>query len=306
MQFDVVVLGSANLDHLIRVRDFPQPGETVAAAGHQTALGGKGANQALAAARCGARVAFAGAVGDDDAGASVLRLLRGDGIDTSRTATVPGPTGRAFVTVDQAGQNQIVVAAGANALLQPPASLPGAAVLLVQLEIPAAAARAAMAGFRGTVVLNPAPSDQAAGLTGLAGVLVPNAVELARLAGSSRVPDSPADALALVRDLRHDGAVVVTLGSDGALVAGPGGAAWQLTAPRVSVVDTTGAGDAFCGALAAALARGDTITAAARRGVAAGAAAVTRPGAGSAMPDAAAVAALLPGVTAVPLDLGPL
>jgi len=296
LKFDVVVVGSANLDHLIRVQGFPQPGETVTADDHVTALGGKGANQALAAARCGARVAFVGSVGSDDAGAQVVSLLNDDSVDTSRVETANAPTGRAFVNVDQAGMNHIVVAPGANARLRPPEQLPDAAVLLVQLESPAAAVRSAMRSFRGIVVLNPAPSRLASGLINLADVLVPNAVELADLANAGYVPVTAADALVLVRQVAHAGPVVVTLGAQGALVV-VGVDSWHVAAPDVDVIDTTGAGDAFCGAFATRLAVGDAILDAARWGVAAGSAAVTKPGAGSAMPDVAQIAAWLPGVT---------
>jgi beta-glucosidase len=296
VQFDVVVLGSANVDHLIRVQNFPKHGETVAADDYAVALGGKGANQALAAARSGVRVAFAGAVGDDDAGVTIVSLLKDDGVDTSHVETVAAPTGSAFVSVDSTGMNQIVIAAGANAHVRRPEELPDGAVLLVQLESPVEAVRSAMLAFRGIVVLNPAPSGQAGDLIDLADVLVPNAAELADLANAERVPVSPQDALILVRKLGYQGAVVVTLGPSGALVV-DGDEAWHVAAPRVDAVDTTGAGDAFCGALAARLARGESLLEGARWGVAAGTATVTRPGAGAAMPDASHTAAYLPEVT---------
>ena len=294
--FDVLVLGSANVDHLIRVPSFPQPGETIAAEAHTLAMGGKGANQALAAVRSGARVVFVGSVGHDDGGASLLATMNDEGIDVSHVANADVPTGNAFVIVDRAGMNQIVIAAGANACLKPPEQLPDAPVLLVQLEIPVETVRSAMQAFRGIVVLNPAPSGLARDLIQLADVIVPNAVELADLASADTIPSGPKDALSLVRQLGSEGVVVVTLGSAGALVV-LGEDAWHLAAPAVDVVDTTGAGDAFCGALAARLARGDTILQAVRWGVAAGTAAVTRPGAGPAMPTASDAAVYLQQVT---------
>lgn len=282
-EFDVVVLGSATVDHLLRVQDRPPPGETAAATEQVTALGGTVAHRALAAARCGAHVAFVGAAGDDEAGASLVRQLKAGGIDTSHVA-----------------------AAGAGGCLPPPV-LPDASVLLAQLESPVDAVRAAMLAFRGIVVLNPAPSERAGErareLAALADVLVPDTIALARLAGAARVPAGPADALAMVRGLGYDGAAVVTLGPGGALVV-DGDDAWHVGAPRVEVIDTTGAGDAFRGALAAALARGEGLLNAARQGAAAGTAAVTRSGAGAAMPGTAEIAAYLPAVTTAPVRAG--
>jgi len=280
----VIVVGSINADLVVRAERLPAPGETVTGGRFSRHGGGKGANQAVAAARLGARVAMVGAVGDDDLGEEALGLLSEDGVDVSAVARTSAPTGVALIAVDAAGENQIAVASGANAELDPDAveravhaAGPGAVVL--GHEVPEAAVLAGARAARGPIVLNPAPArplpDE---LTALGPVLTPNAGEACELTGE-REPEAAARALAA----RTGAAVLVTLGARGALVL-DGGAAELLPAPRVDAVDTTGAGDAFNGALATALAVGRDLRSAAAFAVAAAALSTRAAGAREGMP----------------------
>jgi len=285
--FDVAVVGSLNLDTTVRVPRLPEPGETILGGGAATDTGGKGANQAVAAARLGRRVAMVGAVGDDAAAARLRIALEEAGVAVAHLVTVDGPTGSAFIAVDDAGENMIVVDPGANAALAPE-HLPGdelaaAAITLVQHEIPAATVAAAVALAGGDVILNPAPARPvpAAVLAGVA-VLVPNSTELAVLAGGD-APASPGEAAALAATLTGPGAVVVTLGADGAVVV-EDGSVTHVAAPRIDAVDPTAAGDAFCGGLADALVGGASLVDAVRWAVLAGAVTATRRGAQSSLP----------------------
>ncbi|MGW4380785.1 ribokinase [Kitasatospora sp. NPDC004531] len=290
----ITVVGSVNRDLVLTVQDLPRPGETVLAERFVEGVGGKGANQAVAAARLGARVRLVARVGADAEG--VLRALAAEGVDV--TAVLPAEdadTGIASVVVDRAGENTIVVNPGANAALAVadlPDRLAGAGeVLLVQHEIASEVVAAAVLRAReqgGTVVLNPAPARPVAPeVLAAVDVLVPNLGELATLLDVAR-PAGPAGARELLEHAQLPcGAVVVTLGADGALVKQPGRAAVHLPAPVVDAVDTVGAGDTFCGALADSLARGDDLLAAAERAVRAASLAVTGLGAQSSMPTAA-------------------
>ena len=290
----VVVVGSINLDTTLDVARLPDAGETVLATHLRTAVGGKGANQAAAAALHGAPTAFVGAVGDDDAGHALLTALRGCGVDVGACRTVTGvPSGQALITVDAAGTNTIVVAAGANDALTPAdtAAVADAAVVLVQLEIPDATVRAALAAGRdagATTILNPAPARALdATLLGLCDIVVPNEHEAAVLTGE-RSPERAAAALGTATGAT----VVVTCGSRGAWVWRRG--ALDALAPfAVEAIDTVAAGDAFCGVLAAALAEGHPFDAALRRAAAAGALATTVAGALPSLPTRAAVERLL-------------
>jgi ribokinase len=295
---EVAVVGSLNLDLVVRVPRLPGPGETVSGDDVFRNPGGKGANQAVAAARLGRRVAMVGCVGDDDAGRDLLGALAADAVDTSRVRVVAGvPSGTALITVAEDGENQIVVSPGANARLTAEdvaaagAALAGAAVTLLQLEVPLdTVAAAAEAAASGTVVLNPAPvRPLPAAVLGLVDVLVPNRVELAQLAGAP-APETVEDAVRLAGRLPV-GAVVVTLGADGALVV-EGGQASHVPAVPVRAVDTTAAGDAFCGGLADALAAGAGLRDAARRAVRVAAAACLRSGAQVSLPTPAELEAL--------------
>jgi len=280
----IAVVGSLNLDLVVRVPRLPGPGETVSGDDVFRNPGGKGANQAVAAARLGRRVAMVGCVGDDEAGRELLASLEADGVDRSRVRVVDGaPTGTAFITVGDDGENQIVVSPGANARLTPDdvaaagTALAAAAVTLLQLEVALETVAAAARTAGGKVVLNPAPVRALpSALLGEVDVLVPNRVELAQLA-AGRAPATVEEAAELAGRLPAR-AVVVTLGADGALVVEPGRAR-HVPAVPVRPVDTTAAGDAFCGRLADALAAGAALEDAARRAVRVAAAACLRRGA---------------------------
>jgi ribokinase len=284
MARDVYVVGSVNLDLVVRAATLPGPGETVTGGTFERHGGGKSANQAVAAARQGAAVRMIAAVGTDDLGDEAIADLEAEGIDVSGVARVDtAATGVALIVVDDGGENQIAVASGANAELSPEAveaALAGAAagaVALLGLEVPdapvLAAARAARAAGL-EVVLNPAPARPLpAELLALSPVLTPNEPEAAALSGESD-PEAAARALTA----RTGAPVVVTVGPQGALLA-DGDDVERIPAPAVDAVDTTGAGDAFNGALAAALAGGAALADAVREAVAVAAEAVRRPGA---------------------------
>jgi ribokinase len=285
----IAVVGSVNLDIVIGVERHPAPGETVLGGDRTDLPGGKGANQAVAAARLGRRVSIVGRVGADAAGRGLRDGLRAEGVDVEHLREDPdAPSGVALIAVAPDGENTIIVSPGANGRVGPEdvqgasGLLGEAAVTLLQLEIPEDAVRAAAHAAGGTLVLNPAPARELDGdVLERVDVLVPNRGELELLAG----PGDPADA---ARRLAGPRAVVVTLGADGALVV-DGDHVEHVRAHPVEVVDTTGAGDAFCGALADALARGALLTEAARWGVAAAALSVTRSGAQEGMPTAEAM-----------------
>jgi ribokinase len=281
----VAVVGSLNMDLTLLVDRLPGPGETVLSRQPGvTSPGGKGANQAAAAAAFGADVRMIGRVGDDDAGRLLVADLAGRGVDVSFVGTADGArTGGASIAVDPSGENVILVDPGANGLVTAAdvsgAALAAAAVVLVQLEIPQAAVMAALRAARGSAlaILNPAPSAAvSSGLLSLPDVLVPNRSELAGLTGET-VPADRSAIASLARTLAAD--VVVTLGSAGALVVPKERSTVQVVAPRVATVDATGAGDSFCGALAVSLAEGAELAEAARLAVAAAAISTTALGA---------------------------
>jgi ribokinase len=283
-----VVVGSLHMDLIVGVPELPSPGQTLLSRSRARSPGGKGANQAVAAARLGRRVSIVGRVGADAAGRGLRDGLRAEGVDVEHLREDPdAPSGIALIAVAPDGENTIIVSPGANGRVGPEdvqaasGLLGEAAVTLLQLEIPEDAVRAAAHAAGGTLVLNPAPARELDGdVLQRVDVLVPNRGELELLAG----PGDPADA---ARRLAGPRAVVVTLGADGALVV-DGDHVEHVRAHPVEVVDTTGAGDAFCGALADALARGALLTEAARWGVAAAALSVTRRGAQEGMPTAEA------------------
>lgn len=287
----IAVVGSINLDIVVEVERLPAPGETVVGGDRRELPGGKGANQAVAAARLGAEVAFVGRVGADEAGRRLRAGLVEEGVDVAYLREDEAPTGVALIAVDRAGENSIVVSPGANARVGADdveaarAVVAGAKVVLLQHEVPDAAVQAAIAAAGGTVALNPAP---ARGLAAPVDVLVPNRGELEALAGRAGDPAELARGL-VGGDPRAStpraaaGAVVVTLGAEGALVV-QGERVERVAAPRVAAVDTTGAGDTFCGALAQALADGADLVEAARWATRAAAASVTRLGAQAGMP----------------------
>lgn len=300
---DVLVVGSLNMDLRIRTPRLPAPGETLTGSGFDTDGGGKGANQAVAAARQGARVAMLGAVGQDAHGAALLAALQADGIDTHAVERIAGtPSGTAAILLMPDGENSIVVIPGANHALTPErvraqaARLRQARVVVAQLECPLDAVTEALAIAReagAVTVLNAAPVQPLGdALLGQLDWLVVNEIEAAALAGMP-VP-GPAEARAVAEQLRRRGPrqVLVTLGAEGLVLAGPEGTL-ALPAPRVQAIDTTGAGDTVVGALAAALAAGRPLREALTRAQAAAALAVTRLGTQSAMPTAAEVDALV-------------
>jgi len=292
----VVVVGSANADLVVTVSHRPLAGQTVLGSDLRTLPGGKGANQAVAAARLGASTAFVGRVGDDAHGAMLRASLQAAGVDVRHVRTDAAPTGVAIVTLTPDGDNSIVVAPGANARVTAGDgrvdAVEGAAVLLLQREIHPAASLAAALHCRGRVVLNLAPSGPVpAELLARADVLVVNEHEAADLLGGSR--RDPQDAARHLRTL-GPATVVVTLGAAGAVAVDGAGDAHRIAAPRVRVVDTTGAGDAFTGALAWQLADGAELPAALDVAVRVGALAVTRAGAQPSFPTAAELARGLP------------
>lgn len=287
----IVVFGSINVDFVTRVSVIPKPGETVLGPGYDVIPGGKGANQALAARRAGASVALVGAVGHDPFATIGLGLLDHDGVDLSRVARVDAPTGAAFITVDAKGENAITVASGANAAANAH-SLEQIAfsekdILLMQREVPeqeqiAAAKRAKRDGAR--VILNVAPSGAiAADLAALVDVLIMNEHEAADVAtGLGLAPDTAeGHARAIAQTCKLT--TIVTLGADGA-IGWTDGVRRHIPAFPITVVDTTAAGDAFCGAFAAALDQGFGFTSALARGVAAGSLACTKAGAQPSLP----------------------
>jgi ribokinase len=296
----VTVVGSLNEDVVVTVDRLPGRGETVIGSSVVVLPGGKGANQAAAAGRLGAGVHMVGRVGDDPAAGRQLAALADARVNVRRVLRTEGvPTGTATIPVEaDGGENLIVVVPGANAELTPEdvdvESVHRAGVLLLQLETPLATVEAAATATRGTVVLNPAPPQPLpAGLLGRVDVLVPNQHELRRLAGESDGPATPEALTALARALAAR-SVVVTLGERGALVVPAEGPVLLQAPPPVRPVDTTGAGDCFCGALSSALDRGEALAAAARYAVTAAALSTTGPGARGALPDDDAVRALLP------------
>ncbi|GAB3004308.1 PfkB family carbohydrate kinase [Amycolatopsis acidiphila] len=307
----VVVVGAVNVDLVVTAPRLPRPGETVVGPAVGRHGGGKGANAAVAAARAGAHVRYVGAVGDDDFGRDALAELRAEGIGVADVAVRPGvATGVALIVVDESGENQIAVGAGANdrvtagdvrAAIE--AALPDLGCVLVSTEIPAAAVRAAVeiaAGEGIPCVLNPAPvTPVVADLLKYGPLLTPNAGELATLSEAVR-NERPlgADVQVQARGLsEHTGAaVVVTLGGDGVLVVAPDSATEHLPPRPATVRDTTGAGDTFNGVLAARLAAGEALVPAVRVANAAAALSVAAVGARDGMPDEPAIRAALDSV----------
>jgi ribokinase len=291
----VVVVGSVNADLVVTVDRYPGPGETVPGRGGTVLPGGKGANQAVAAARLGATVALVGAVGDDAYAETATTCLRDAGVDLTALARRPGPTGLAVVTVAADGENTIVVVPGANATVSPADVaahgdvIAAAAVVVVQGELPRETTEAAARATRSRLIVNLAPAgalDPA--VLRRADPLVVNEHEAGYALALLDPTATAADGIALATALGDAGvpSVVVTLGGAGAVVFS-GDTVDHLAAPAVPVRDTTGAGDAFVGALAARLAAGDDLPGAARFAVRVGAYSVQRPGAQPSYPGAA-------------------
>ncbi len=294
----IVVLGSLNMDLVLRVPHAPAAGETLLGHSIATIPGGKGANQAVSCAREGAQVRMIGCVGDDAHGSALRDALQRDGIDTAALRTVAGePTGTALILVEDSGQNRIVLISGANARLEVDEAalaqqVQGAAFLVAQFETPLNQVARGIAVAHGAgckVMLNPSPVQPIAEpLWPLIDTLVVNEIEAQALCGQSA--DSPQEAAQAGRTLRAKGVarVVVTLGARGAVAVDADGARHH-PAPEVQAVDTTAAGDTFLGALAVALGEGQSFDEAVRLGIRAAALCIQQPGAQPSIPQRGAV-----------------
>ena len=301
----VFVLGSINLDAVARVDDLPRPGETVAGLSLELFPGGKGANQAVAAARMGAPTRLMGAVGREDSGPSLKTKLAGYGVQVADVKELQGvPTGQAHVWVASSGENMIVVTSGANAAITPQqvtaTTLEGQRVLLCQLETPAQAVEAlfrAGAAKGALRILNAAPAlPQGAALFPLTDILILNQTELATYAKLDQEPVRLEEVSRAARKLmsRPDQTVIVTLGSAGVATVRRD-EAFLIEGRKVKAIDTTGAGDCFCGALAAALSSGIELREAVEMANAAAALSVQKNGAAPSMPSRSEVEAFLEG-----------
>jgi ribokinase len=299
---DLCVVGGVNMDLVVHAPRLPRPGETALGESFARFPGGKGANQAVAAARLGASVRMVGQVGQDPFGDELVAGLEREGIDTAGMRRVSTPTGVALIVVDESGQNFIVWVPGANAAWEEGAAADVESwaarcrFLVLSLEAPPTVVRAAIRAAKkagGRVILNPAPhrpGDESC--FGDVDVLVPNEVEAALFTGVG--PEEGQDWAVVAQRLRSLGprVVVITLGSEGALVATEEGTR-RVPTFRVEVVDTTAAGDAFVAGLAVALLRDDPLLEAVRFANAAGAVAVTRAGAQPSLPRTPEVQELL-------------
>ncbi|MEU0572386.1 ribokinase [Nonomuraea sp. NPDC005983] len=288
----ISVFGSANMDLVAYVSQAPKRGETVTGREFRTVPGGKGANQAIAAARAGTPVSFLGAVGDDGFGTEMRATLAEAGVDVERLRRVPGPSGIAHIVVDDAGGNSIIVVPGANGTVtgltdEDRAVIAASQALLLQLELPMEAVVAAARAGRAAdvpVILTPAPAQPLPDeLLDAVTVLVPNEHEAAAITGVTD-PDAAADAL-----LKRVPEVLITLGSEGALYASRSGERLREPAVRVKAVDTTAAGDTFVGAFAVARAQGRAPAECLRFASAAAALSVQREGASTSMPTRAEI-----------------
>ena len=290
----VCVLGSINQDVVAFVEKLPLPGETVVARDFAHFPGGKGANQAVASARMGCGTLMIGAVGADEPGNWMRAFLQENGVDTGMVRIDPEqPTGQAFINVSAAGENAIVIVPGANAGLTPAdirfERLAGCGIFLAQLECPVETIKSFFssdAARRGTTMLNAAPAlPEGAGLFPLVDILILNESELAAYAGLPEPSDDVESAIEGAGNLigREGQAVIVTLGEKGAVVV-TGERSELIPVRRANVADTTGAGDCFCGTLAAALADGYTLNEAVRSAVTAASISVERSGAATSMP----------------------
>lgn len=295
----VCVLGSINQDVVAFVEKLPLPGETVVARDFAHFPGGKGANQAVAAARMGAGTLMIGAVGADEPGSWMRAFLQENGVDTEMVGiNSRQPTGQAFINVSATGENAIVIVPGANAGLTPAdirfERLTGCGIFLAQLECPVETIKSFFssdAARRGTTILNAAPAlPEGAGLFPLVDILILNESELAAYAGLPEPPDDVETAIEGAGNLvgREGQAVIVTLGEKGAVVV-TGEQGDLIPGRQANVMDTTGAGDCFCGTLAVALADGYTLNEAVRFAVTAASISVERSGAATSMPARAEV-----------------
>lgn len=300
---DIVVVGSSNTDMIVRLKRIPRPGETLLGGDFLSAAGGKGANQAVAAARLGGRVALVGRVGKDSLGDQALALLASEGIAVTHLSRDKArASGVALIFVGADGANSIAVASGANAGLSTAdigkarALVAGAKMLVMQLEVPlktVCAAAALAAAHKVPVILNPAPAQVLPrGLLRHVSILTPNESETELLTGIRLTGRAAIEKAAAVLRGRGVKTVVITLGAAGAMIA-DGDGMRLIPGCKVKAVDTTAAGDVFNGALAVALVEGRPIDEAVRHANAAAAVSVTRLGAQPSAPDRRAVARLL-------------
>lgn len=298
----ITVFGSINMDLIASVERLPEPGETVAGHAFTTAAGGKGANQALAARRAGAEVRMVGAVGDDAFAEPALALLKEAGTDLSSVARTDVPTGTAHILVDDKGENVIAVVASANGTMAVAdaeaavaAMMPGD-ILMLQLEVPPAAVEAALvkAKASGVVsIINIAPlTGDAARLGRMADIVIANETEFERLAARDGMSTAEREDELLRLHRETQQTVIVTLGGDG-VVAAHQGDIHKAQGLKIEPVDTVGAGDTFCGYLAASLDQKVDFQSALRRAAVAGSLACLKHGAQPSIPTAAEVSARL-------------
>ncbi|NBB50518.1 ribokinase [Rhizobium sp. CRIBSB] len=294
----ITVFGSINMDLVATTPRLPKPGETVPGTGFTTAAGGKGANQALAAKRAGAAVRMVGAVGRDEFAAPALDLLDKAGTDLSAVARVDGPTGTALILVGGDGENMIAVVPGANGTVSPDharAALAETAtgnILMLQLEVPVASVKAALESARAhgvRTVLNTAPLiEEAAELAQLADIVIANETEFERLVGRDNLSADTREDMLLDMHRKTGQVLIITLGADG-VVAAEGGTLHRTRGLKIEPVDTVGAGDTFCGYLAASLDAGLPFDKALRRAAVAGSLACLKAGAQPSIPTASEV-----------------
>jgi ribokinase len=298
----ITVFGSINMDLVATTPRLPIPGETVPGTSFATAAGGKGANQALAAQRAGATVQMVGAVGRDTFATPALELLDKAGTDLSGIAHVDGPTGTALILVGGDGENMIAVIPGANGTVDPEQAstavgkMTDGDILMLQLEVPAASVKAALetAKARGIrSVLNTAPLiDEAAELGRLADIIIANETEFERLVGRDNLSTERREELLLDMHRETGQVLIITLGADG-VVAAEGGSLHRTKGLKIEPVDTVGAGDTFCGYLAASLDAGLPFDTALRRAAVAGSLACLKAGAQPSIPTASEVDAAI-------------
>jgi ribokinase len=310
MLVDIVVIGSLNTDLVTKAPRLPRPGETLAGSAFQVVPGGKGANQAVAAARLGAEVAMVGRVGEDVFGPRLLAGLADHGVNIQHVQRdKEAPTGTATIIVDESGENAIVIVPGANGRVAPgdvdaaQALLSEARLLILQFEIPLPTVEYAMdvaARHELKIILNPAPAHPApVALLRKADIVVLNEIEAQAMTGTNVVDTDSAAAARQALQQRGEQATVVTVGERGAFLATAEGTL-HVPAPRVEVVDTTAAGDAFVGGLAVSLLRRASLHAAVRYATCVGALTVTKFGAQTSLPSATDVQAFI-----ATLDMAP-